>query len=283
MLEEKIQFFDHGASSGPLKLHLAGVSYCDGSYRISREPPGISVIEAVEKGHGFLMVDGVRYHPGAGDVYVAPGWKTHEYGSDAVDPWVKTWMNFSGTLMEHLLKAYRIDDVYLFRNAEEASVLIAESVRTLRTLPENEVEQYVSMQLFRIIRSLGEHQMAQRHGGKNNGPDPLADKVRLFLRKRITAPMPSLSEIAAVIGKSPVQTIRIFKQETGMTPYDFLLEEKISAAAELLTGSNKAVKEIAFMLGFNDEYYFSRLFKQKRGVSPRRFRIPSREILNISQ
>ena len=273
-MEEKIQYFRSGAMKGPLRLHLAGSSVCDNSYDISREPPQITVFEAVTSGYGTLEVDGHRFHPTAGDVYIAPGWLPHRYGCREVsDPWHKTWMNVSGPLVEHLLKAYKIDHVFLFRNAAEANRILCETVAALETVSEEDRETFCAEAIFRLIRALGEHHAREnvRLAGGDE-PDSPAEQIRLFLRKKIMEPMPSLEDIAKVIRRSPVQAIRIFKGETGMTPYDFLLREKIDAAAELLRNSRKSVKEIAFMLGFHDEYYFSRLFKRKRGVSPKRFR-----------
>ncbi len=265
-MNEVLHYFHPDLMQGPVKLHLSGTSFCDASYRISREPPTITVFEAVRSGHGFLEVDGRRLHPGAGDVYIAPGWKKHAYGSGGSDPWIKSWLNVSGSLVEHLLKAYRIENIFLFRGAAEAAELICSAVEILPGLPEDELDHFISDRIFRIIRSLGST------FGNRTAVDSPAEKIRQFLRKYIMQPMPSLREIAASIDRSPAQTIRIFREEYGRTPYDYLLEEKIDAASELLIGSGKSIKEIAFMSGFQDEYYFSRLFKRKRGVSPRKFR-----------
>ena len=78
--------------------------------------------------------------------------------------------------------------------------------------------------------------------------------------------------MAATLGRSESQTIRTFKRNWGRTPYQFLIERKLQKAQVLLTGTAKAVKEIAAELGFNDEYHFSALFKQKVGLSPKHFR-----------
>lgn len=272
-MEEKIQYFQASAMNGPLRLHLAGSSVCDNSYCIEREPPQITVFEAITAGYGTLEVDGHRFHPTAGDVYIAPGWLPHRYGClDVSEPWQKSWMNVSGPLVEHLLKAYKIDNVFHFRNAVDANRILCEAVIALEGISEQDRETFCGETVFRLIRSLGEHHARSNAHHGQHAPDSPAEKIRLFLRKKIMEPMPSLEDISEVVNRSGVQTIRIFKAETGMTPYDFLLREKIDAAAELLQNSRKSVKEIAFMLGFQDEYYFSRLFKRKRGVSPKRFR-----------
>lgn len=273
-MHEDLLYFPTGSMHGPVRLHLAGVSFCDESYRIERQPPNLTVFEAVEAGHGYLEVEEKKFHPAAGDVYIAPGWKSHKYGSSANDPWKKTWLNVSGPLVESLLKVYQIHNVYHFRNAEEASRLIREGVAALKTLPERDLEHFISDLVFRIVRALGEsHGMPESPA--INGP---AEQIRHFLHKHIEQPMPSLQEIAATINRSPVQAIRIFRQATGATPYDYLLEEKITAACKMLLHTTKTNKEIAYMLGFNDEFYFARLFRKRRGLSPRNYRINGKGI-----
>ena len=268
IMHEDILYFRPGSMQGPVKLHLAGTSFCDGSYRIERTPPIVTVFEAVESGHGTLEVEGVRCHPGAGDVYIAPGWKSHQYYSSGNDPWHKTWLNVSGPLVENLLKVYQIHETYHFRNAEEASTLIREGVAALKHVPEPELERFVSELVFKIVRALGElNGMEKVHS--LSGP---AEQIRHYLLRHLEKPMPSLQDIADAIGRSPVQTIRIFRQATGSTPYDFLLEEKIAAAGEMLLHTTKTSKEIAYMLGFQDEFYFARLFRKRRGLSPRNYR-----------
>jgi transcriptional regulator GlxA family with amidase domain len=59
-----------------------------------------------------------------------------------------------------------------------------------------------------------------------------------------------------------------FKAYTGMTPYQYFIQLKINKAKDLLDREEASVKEVAFALGFEDPYYFSRLFKKKTGVAP---------------
>ncbi|MBQ6451115.1 MAG: helix-turn-helix transcriptional regulator [Solobacterium sp.] len=67
---------------------------------------------------------------------------------------------------------------------------------------------------------------------------------------------------------------RIFKQEMGMTPRQFLTEKRLENAAKNLTiGSEKQnISEIARKCGYTDPLYFSKLFKNKYGVSPKNYK-----------
>jgi AraC family transcriptional regulator, transcriptional activator of pobA len=62
------------------------------------------------------------------------------------------------------------------------------------------------------------------------------------------------------------------KKLTGKTAC-YLVEEKIvTEAKKILTQSRQQVKQIAWQLGYEDQYYFSRMFKKQAGISPREYR-----------
>ena len=82
------EFIFSGASpvDSPVVIHLAGSSWCDGSYLIERSSSDLWVIEFVEAGTGTLEVDGRTCHPSAGDLYLAPFGACHRYYSSAESP-----------------------------------------------------------------------------------------------------------------------------------------------------------------------------------------------------
>jgi len=63
---------------------------------------------------------------------------------------------------------------------------------------------------------------------------------------------------------------KLFKKETGKTPVEYLTDMRINYAKQLLKSNknNLSIKEIAAMVGFNDPYYFSRVFKKVTSLSP---------------
>ncbi len=67
---------------------------------------------------------------------------------------------------------------------------------------------------------------------------------------------------------------RIFKQEFGMTPHQYMTEKRLDNAAKTLTliDGGKNISQVALQCGFNDPLYFSKLFKRKYGVSPKNYR-----------
>jgi YesN/AraC family two-component response regulator len=57
-----------------------------------------------------------------------------------------------------------------------------------------------------------------------------------------------------------------------MSPIDYFIKLKIHYACQLLSQSDMKIKEIADKTGYDDPYYFSRLFKQVMGKSPKEYR-----------
>ena len=70
----------------------------------------------------------------------------------------------------------------------------------------------------------------------------------------------------------------LFKDRTGFAPIDYFLHMKVQKATQLLDFTEKTVKEIAAELGFDDPYYFSRLFKKIMSYSPTEFRHQRRSV-----
>lgn len=65
---------------------------------------------------------------------------------------------------------------------------------------------------------------------------------------------------------------RIFKEATGLSPNDYLLELRIQHASKLLTESDSAIYSVSEQIGISDWFYFSKAFKKKFGVSPLNYR-----------
>jgi len=82
----------------------------------------------------------------------------------------------------------------------------------------------------------------------------------------------SLHEIAEEAGYSPSYLSTIFRRKTGYSPLSYFSHLKISKACEYLDFSKLKIKEISFMMGYSDPYYFSKDFQKKMGLSPRHYR-----------
>ena len=84
--------------------------------------------------------------------------------------------------------------------------------------------------------------------------------------------LPVVNEMIEEFDVSRTHFFRIFKEQTGQSPYKHHLQLKIRRAGEMLRDSNLTVKQISIALGFRNPYHFSKLFRTKTGTSPRQYR-----------
>lgn len=82
----------------------------------------------------------------------------------------------------------------------------------------------------------------------------------------------SLGDVARVAGLSQFHLIRVFKAETGMTPYQYWVDCRLDLARRLLRGTDQRVAEIALGCGFKSISHFSTVFKRWMSVAPTEYR-----------
>lgn len=83
---------------------------------------------------------------------------------------------------------------------------------------------------------------------------------------------PNNRVLGQLCGMSEDHFIRRFRQIMNVTPADYGRQQRIAAAAEWLTGTNRTLEDIADATGFTDRFHFSRVFKQRLGLTPAAYR-----------
>lgn len=82
----------------------------------------------------------------------------------------------------------------------------------------------------------------------------------------------AVNQLARMANISPSHFFAVFKKQTGFAPLDYFIRLRMQRACELLDATELAVKEVANELGYEDPYYFSRLFKSVSQVAPTEYR-----------
>lgn len=81
-----------------------------------------------------------------------------------------------------------------------------------------------------------------------------------------------LEDLSGMVAMVPPAFSRFFKQNTGRSPVDYIIDVRLGAAARMLVDTGASVKEICYACGFNNISNFNRTFKVRRGYTPREFR-----------
>ena len=87
-----------------------------------------------------------------------------------------------------------------------------------------------------------------------------------------TKGLPTVNAMASQLNLSPRYLSDLLRQETGKTAIELIHIFLVNEAKNLLKGEDQNVSEIAYMLGFENLPYFSRLFKKETGLSPNQFK-----------
>ena len=82
----------------------------------------------------------------------------------------------------------------------------------------------------------------------------------------------SLTDLARTAHLSPNYFLKLFKNQTGLTPKEYILQVRLNNARFLLSDTNIKISAIASDCGFNDTSYFSMFFKKRFGLTPAEYR-----------
>lgn len=94
------------------------------------------------------------------------------------------------------------------------------------------------------------------------------DYIDAYLHQEI-----KLTDLASLLGMSEFYFSRQFKQVIGTTPYQYLLQQRIERAKQLLRQSDRSIADIALTCGFNSHSHLSKQFRQLTGTTPKAYRL----------
>ena len=265
-MKEDIVCFNIPDTAQPFYVSLAGTSYCDGSYHIKRKHSGCTVIEYVKEGTGIVSDGVTRERADSGKIYILRQGRDHDYCSDSHDPWVKMFINVRGELAEHLLSSYGITDE-LVLDGEGIEPYFRRMIDAAfdKTLGDDEKSARIAVIFHELVISLSQKRRPREY------VDPEMQALRRYIAEnphRIVGNR----ELSSVIHRCEDHCVKHFKKAFGKTPYEYQIDEKISSAKLILKNTNLPIREIAERLGYNDQHYFSNLFKKKCGMSPSEYR-----------
>lgn len=259
----------------PFYMEMAGISYCDGTYRMKRQDSAETVLEYIVEGRGYLNVDGENYAATKGDVYILRKKTTHTYWSDAKSPWVKIFFNIRGSLAEKILEEYKLGTKgKVVLNGDGLEDDFREMLEWVSDNTISQAERFdgAAIDFLKIIIKLAN--LEKMRGNLKGDLMSVEDEMNKLIEYITMNPKRIVSnqELGDVIFHSKDYVIKRFFANFGVTPYEYQIQQKIFSAKNLLGNTKMSVKEIAASLGYDDQHYFSYMFKKRCGVSPTQYR-----------
>ncbi len=233
----------------------------------------------LERGNQVFEVNGRVYHLRGGDVFVTFPDEPHSTGGSPSEPGVLYWLNVrlprsrSGLLALPRDESSRLVASLLqlphrhFRASQQTKTLFKE---LFRWCDHQEVLHRTTRMRSAITRLLLEVIDASRRHAQSQSSERIGEIVRLI--QAHPEREFRLEDLARHARLSLSHFKKRFKTETGLSPHQFILRDKIEASKRLLHGGGKSITDVALDLGFVSSQYFATVFRRITGSTPSEYR-----------
>ena len=231
----------------------------------------------VTSGEGLFSLGGHVHRVKPGSVMLVLPGLLHTYCPLVESGWREYWVGFRGGYFSSLLsKGVLSPQKVFFETGANDTILsifhhIFDDVKAQRPF-------YQMKTCSRILHLISELLTREKQNDQGSYYDNVVAKAKHLMESNIYGNL-NLSAVYEELGVSASNLNEIFKAHTSVTPYQYFIKIKTRKAKGLLE-EGLTVKEVAYRMGFDDQYYFSRLFKNKTGFSPLEWRKTAREPQN---
>ncbi|RUO58631.1 helix-turn-helix transcriptional regulator [Pseudidiomarina insulisalsae] len=269
-------------ASHPLSQHFYPLAY--GHYleahghRVNRARHTDYLLIFCHRGRGHYRIQtpqgNVQGSLQAGQLLLLPAGMAHAYEADAQQPWSIYWVHYSGQAAPQSMDFLGLQGAEHEPGQFVLTLHHWQSLLPVVTDLLNLQHQRWQRQRAVLAATLLQHLVAQlpelaTAAHQAHDFDLLA--LERFMQDNSHRDL-DLADLAEVAGLSRFHFAKKFKAVTGTSPMRYFNQLKIRLACEQLDTSTDTVRTIAQNLGFDDPYYFSRLFKKVMGVAPSDYR-----------
>ena len=226
------------------------------------------------QGKGHFKVDDRYFEISSNQFVIIPATDKYLcYWADKDDPWTIYWIHYTGDGISAFNKAFKVNinnrPMYVPYNVKGLDIW--QSIyHILENGFSNDNIRNATFHLYHLLATF----LFPRAETKTlrKGHQDLVARVINSMRDNIAQKL-SVEELAAENNMSVSHFSALFRKATGMTPIDYFISIKMQKACELLHTSDERINIIGAQLGYDDQYYFSRIFKKSIGSSPSSYRL----------
>ncbi|MBO0360558.1 AraC family transcriptional regulator [Hymenobacter sp. BT186] len=267
----------HEAAAHPLcqGLHLTDIGFypvAKAHKRTRRTGSAQYILLYCVQGSGWYQLNQAeKYTLRAGQWIILPAHVPHKYAADETTPWTIYWLHFTGTQAAALY-------TYLMEHTPAGPATVLPTDERFQLFEELFSQLTLSATLAGVVQAsarlphflLALLPSATHPAQLSPAAHSIAHSIR-FMREHLARSF-TVAELAAQAGLSASYYSAVFRAQTGRSPIVFFNFLKMQEACQQLAYSKLRIKEVAGQLGFDDVYYFSRVFTKLMGLSPRQFR-----------
>jgi len=207
-------------------------------------------------------------------IFLFPGvW--HRYMPEQNTGWKEHWVSFNGTLPATFLnnKILSPENAIIEIGLNEEIVNLYQQIMESIESEKIGYKQIIASLTYQIIAQIYAANRSKKFSGKES--ETAITRAKIFMADRIDKRI-NLKKMASELGVGYSWFRRMFRHHTGLAPAQYFLELKLNKAKDLLVSTSLSVKEISVMTGFDSQFYFSKFFKNRMGISPSKLRGYSR-------
>jgi AraC-like DNA-binding protein len=221
-------------------------------------------------GRGHYQTATKSYTLNANQFMILPPGKFHIYQADIHNPWSIYWVHFSGHKVKQLNKWMQTEEYEKPTDIDYNKKIIEQWSEMYNALTADYADKNLAFANFCLYRFLTfficPHQFVQAA----LPPNPVGESIA-YMKANIDKIL-SVDDLANEFEFSGSHYSSLFRAKTGTSPIDYFIKLKIDYACQLLSQSNLKIKDIATKIGYDDTFYFSRIFKKINGKSPRDYK-----------
>ena len=170
----------------------------------------------------------------------------------------------SGTLYDTLINT---PDFFETDKSETYKRIFTKLIKHYNVLANNE-EIILQSLILELIYTINKDSTKRIKNSNSNNNYLIIEKSLKYIKEHLTEDL-SLGSVAEKMSISPIYFHNTFKTSTGKTLRDYVEEQRIKKAINLITTTNYNLTQIAYECGFSSQSYFSYVFKRKMNVTPR--------------
>lgn len=256
-----------------LNVDHYGAEICDKNYSFGPTVRDNYVLHFIVDGKGKFTIDGTTTQLKTGDMFILPKGKVAFYQADDEHPWTYLWVGFSGSKVENILNKTQLLDHYFCHSTLESKVL--DQIVKLTQFREQKLDDITELQLiaelYKLLAFLIEEFPSKAMSDSSILIQNYIKQAKKIIHTQYGNPL-KISDIAKKLNLNRSYLYKIFKEETGYSLKDYLIQIRMEKSADLLTSTTFHISEIANAVGFPDALAFSKAFKKHFGQSPSNYR-----------
>jgi len=227
----------------------------------------------VSNGHGTFEAEGVketRFDAGTVVVLFPNVW--HRYQPSPETGWEEFWVGFKGNYAEYLMQQNCFRKSSPFINIGFNAEVLNVFTQLIETVKHDSIA-YYQLSSCLITQLLGlVYSSAIMTDVPRQNKHRIVHIARYKMHENVNTNL-DINALACQLNVGYTWFRKAFKEAMGVAPGQYHLNLRIEKACRLLKGSDLTVTEVSYQLGFESEFYFSRIFKKKVGVPPKQFRM----------